>query len=99
MQHRITWTSSTGQKFDESIPDIWLAGFCTKNRCTVEDAIAYWRSQSELGALAPSWWSRRLHRSREGPGATDVAFSGWDGYPPPLSCSGGVVIHKETQAL
>ena len=48
MNHRITWTHN-GHKHDESIPDIWLAGFCHANRCTVDDAISFWQSQSEMG--------------------------------------------------
>jgi len=32
----------------EEIPDIWLAGFCTGNNCSVQDAIAYWVWQSDL---------------------------------------------------
>ena len=48
IMHRITWTSKTGHKFDEEIPDIWLAGFCTSNQCTVQDAVAFWMSQSEM---------------------------------------------------
>lgn len=31
------------------IPDIWLAGFCTANRCDVATAIAHWDYQARLG--------------------------------------------------
>lgn len=30
------------------IPDIWLAGFCTANRCTVDEAVRYWIWQCDL---------------------------------------------------
>jgi hypothetical protein len=28
-----------------TIPDIWLAGFCWKNKCSVADAVAWWHEQ------------------------------------------------------
>jgi hypothetical protein len=46
----MTWTSPAGREFAEDVPDIWLAGFCQHNKCTVEQALAHWRSQSEMGA-------------------------------------------------
>lgn len=30
------------------IPDIWLAGFCTANRCDVATAIAWWHAQAQM---------------------------------------------------
>jgi hypothetical protein len=50
--HRMTWTDDKGRSFDESVPDIWLAGFCTSNKCDVETSLAYWRQQSEWGRTA-----------------------------------------------
>ena len=44
--HKVTKGDRT-----EHIPDIWLAGFCTANRCSVEDAIAWWFWQSGLESL------------------------------------------------
>ena len=32
----------------EDIPDIWLAGFCTANKCTVQAADEWWLRQSEM---------------------------------------------------
>lgn len=38
---------TTGDQIEE-IPDIWLAGFCTANGCSVQDAVAFWLQQSEM---------------------------------------------------
>jgi hypothetical protein len=32
----------------EDIPDIWLAGFCMANKCTVQAAVEWWLRQSEM---------------------------------------------------
>jgi hypothetical protein len=32
----------------EDIPDIWLAGFCDANKCTVQAAVEWWLRQSEM---------------------------------------------------
>lgn len=50
MMHRMTWTGVNGQKFDEEVPDIWIAGMCSQRPCTVEQALAYWRWMSEMDA-------------------------------------------------
>jgi len=51
-EHRITWTSASGKQYDEAIPDIWLAGFCTYHDCSVEQAVAWWMQQSEMDELS-----------------------------------------------
>ena len=47
--HQMKWIDNRGRDFNESVPDIWLAGFCQSNKCDVETALAYWRQQSEWG--------------------------------------------------
>jgi hypothetical protein len=32
----------------ENIPDMWLAGFCTANKLTVQSAVEWWLWQSEM---------------------------------------------------
>lgn len=43
----------------ESIPDIWLAGFCTANKCGVREAVNYWLWQSELAHMDTDENARR----------------------------------------
>lgn len=47
-EHKMKWTSATGVVFEEMVPDIWIAGFCTNHKCTAEEALAFWRWQTEL---------------------------------------------------
>lgn len=48
--HETTVRMGDGRVF--VIPDIWLAGFCTHNKCSVEDAIAWWAWQDDLERMA-----------------------------------------------
>jgi hypothetical protein len=32
------------------IPEMWLAGFCRTNGCTVPDAFAWWHEQEKMEA-------------------------------------------------
>lgn len=46
MTERTTHVRVDGVSYE--IPEIWLAGFCTANRCTVEAAVNWWHHQEQL---------------------------------------------------
>jgi hypothetical protein len=50
--HRIKWTDAEGHKYDEKIPDIWLAGQMGTMARSMDEALATWQSQSEMARKA-----------------------------------------------
>ena len=43
-----TTVAKVGDRVHE-IPEIWLAGICQANGCTVEEAVRFWDWQVQLG--------------------------------------------------